>query len=262
MNTVPPRIRLFVGPALRQGENVVLDRVQAHYLLTVLRAKVGTAVALFNGQDGEWRAEVVEATKRHVLLAVGRQLRIQDEAPDLWLVFAPVKRMRIDLIVEKATELGVAALLPVFTRFTAMSRINLQRLAAIAVEAAEQSGRLTVPPIRPPEDLSAVLAGWPAGRRLLVLDESGGGRPIADALTGLTVGPTALLVGPEGGFANSELDALRALSFSTPVGLGPRILRAETAVIAALACFQAIAGDWRCSAARRNCFPSTEGFPV
>jgi len=210
-----------------------------------MRAAVGTSVALFNGRDGEWRASLVETGKKKALLAVEDLLRAQAPEPDLWLLFAPVKRARIDFIAEKATELGVSVLQPVFTKHTVMSRVNDDRLRSIAVEAAEQCERLSVPDVRDPISLDALLANWPEGRKLILLDEGGGGRPVAEVLAGLADGPAALLVGPEGGFAKSELDALRSLSFAVPVGLGPRILRADTAVVAALSCYQAIRGDWR-----------------
>jgi len=241
----PPKLRLFTDAALGAGTSVALPPEQAHYLCTVMRAAVGTSVALFNGRDGEWRASLVETGKKKALLAVEDLLRAQAPEPDLWLLFAPVKRARIDFIAEKATELGVSVLQPVFTKHTVMSRVNDDRLRSIAVEAAEQCERLSVPDVRDPISLDALLANWPEGRKLILLDEGGGGRPVAEVLAGLAGGPAALLVGPEGGFAKSELDALRSLSFAVPVGLGPRILRADTAVVAALSCYQAIRGDWR-----------------
>jgi 16S rRNA (uracil1498-N3)-methyltransferase len=242
-----PRFRLFVEVPLNQGAEVVLSNGQAHYLLNVMRAKVGSFVSLFNGLDGEWTARVRDVAKKSAVLSVDRQARPQITEPDLWLLFAPVKRARIDLIAEKATELGVSILVPVHTRFTMATRVNTERLTAIAIEAAEQCGRLSAPEVRPATDLAAALGAWPAGRRLIVLDESGEGLPVEQALRTFPPGPAAILVGPEGGFDKSELDALRMLSFSTAVGLGPRILRADTAVVAALACFQAIRGDWRTS---------------
>lgn len=242
---IAPKLRLFIDSPMSTGATISLSQDQAHYLFNVMRAQKGARVALFNGRDGEWLGTVAETGKRSAMLTIGECLRPQAEEPDLWLLFAPVKRARVDFIAEKATELGVSSLVPVFTRHTAMTRVNEDRLQAIAVEAAEQCERLSVPSVQPARPLDSVLAEWPAGRRLLVLDEAGGGLPIADALAGGLAGPAAILVGPEGGFANSELDALRALSFATPIGLGPRILRADTAVIAALACLQAICGDWR-----------------
>ena len=178
-------------------------------------------------------------------LTVDRQLRAPEPEPDLWLLFAPIKRARLDWLVEKATELGASALVPVWTARTQAERLNLDRLRAHAIAAAEQSERLSVPEMRSPEALDRVLAAWPAERRLIVCDESGAGEPIAEARRSLPAAPAALLVGPEGGFDRTELDALGKLSFVTRVGLGPRVLRAETAALAALAVFQAIAGDWR-----------------
>lgn len=241
-----PRHRLYVTDRLQAGGEVVLSPEQSHRLLHVLRAARGDAVALFNGQDGEWRAELAGANKRGATVAVREPLRAQQANSDLWLLFAPVKRGPLDLIVEKATELGVSALVPVWTQHTDAQRVNTERLAAIAVEAAEQCRRLTVPVVEQPRALVEVTASWTAARRLLVLDESGSGAPIAQALADLGDGPAAILVGPEGGFAESELDALRALSFAVAVDLGPRILRAETATIAALACYQALRGGRPC----------------
>jgi 16S rRNA (uracil1498-N3)-methyltransferase len=239
-----PKLRLYVEAPLAAGLEVTLGADQAHYLLHVMRLAAGAELALFNGRDGEWRATLTRAAKKAASLTVGGPLREQEVEPDLWLAFAPIKRARIDFIAEKATELGVSVLQPVFTRHTVMTRVNDDRLRAIAIEAAEQCERLTVPEVRPPCDLFALLDGWPAERRLILLDEGGGGRPVAEALDGLAPGPLAVLVGPEGGFTKSELDALRGLSFAVPVGLGPRILRADTAALAALACVQAIRGDW------------------
>ena len=180
---------------------------------------------------------------------IGDRTRAQTVEPDLWLAFAPIKRARIDFLVEKATELGVSALLPVFTRHTAVERVNVERLRAHAVEAAEQTERLSVPTLHEPQTLSGLLANWPAPRRLLMCDEAGSGAPIALALAALDgparAAPWAILIGPEGGFAADELANLHGLPFVTPVSLGPRILRADTAAIAALSCWQAALGDWR-----------------
>lgn len=242
-----PKIRLFVEAGLAAGAPVTLARAQAHYLGTVMRQGLGADVALFNGRDGEWRATVTEISKSGAVAEPSTLSRPQRAAPDLWLVFAALKRGPTDLIAEKATELGASRLVPIFTANTAAGRVNTARLRAIAIEAAEQSRRLTVPEIVEPVALDALLADWPAGRRLIALDEAGGGAPIAEALAETPSGTTcdAILIGPEGGFRQSELDALRNLDFVTPVTLGERILRAETAAIAALACWQAWAGDWR-----------------
>src|SRR6516225_5607019 len=237
--------RLYVGGRLALGGTIELEAGQAHYLRAVLRLGRGAAVAGFNAVDGEWLCRISEVGRSRVWLTVERQLRVPESEPDLWLLFAPIKRARHDWLVEKATELGASALLPVWTARTQSERLNLERLRAHAVEAAEQSERLSVPELRAPEVLGRVLAAWPPERHLMVCDESGEGEPISEAAERLAVGPVALLVGPEGGFDQTELDALDKLSFVTRIGLGPRVLRAETAALAALAVFQAIAGDWR-----------------
>ena len=211
----------------------------------MLRLGPGAAVAAFNERDGEWLCRLVEEGRRGAALVPEQQLKIAKTEPDLWLVFAPIKRARLDWLVEKASELGAAALLPVWTERTQPERLNGERLRALAIAAAEQSERLSVPEVRTPERLDRLLASWPAERRLLVCDETGVGRPIVSALGDFGDGPAALLIGPEGGFTDTELDGLGKLPIVTRVGLGPRVLRAETAAIAALAVFQAIAGDWR-----------------
>lgn len=242
--TYTPRTRLFVDTPLMARAAIEASEGQAHYLSHVMRAKAGEPVAVFNGRDGEWAARVAFPAKRRVQLDVGEKLREQTVDPDVWLVFAPVKR--IEFLVEKATELGVAALHPVFTRRTTIARVNLARLSAHAMEAAEQSDRLSVPRLSDAVPLFDLLGNWPQSRTLYFLDETGGGAPIANVLRddANVKKPCAFLTGPEGGFDQSELDALRRLPFATPVGLGSRILRAETAALAALACWQAWCGDW------------------
>ena len=240
-----PAARLYIANALANGSAVELAPGQVHYLRSVLRLGPGAAVTAFNASDGEWLCRIAEIGKRGAQLRIERQMRSPTPEPDFWLLFAPIKRGRIDWLVEKATELGASALQPVRTARTQAERLNLERLRAHAIEAAEQSERLSVPELRSPEALGRVLAVWPAERRLMVCDESGAGEPIGAAVARLPVGPMALLVGPEGGFDQTELDALGKLSFVSRVGLGPRVLRAETAALAALAVYQATAGDWR-----------------
>lgn len=236
--------RLFVTMALEPGATVALNDGQAHYLLHVLRARAGDRVLVFNGRDGEWQAEIAMASKRAVALMVGTRTVPQREVPDLWLVFAPVKKTPSDYLTQKATELGVARLQPVFTRRTIVTRINDERLLANAVEAAEQSARLSVPEIGASVVLEKLLATWPQDRRIFFCDESGEARPLADAARDAGEGPAAILTGPEGGFDPAERERLRRLAFVTPVTLGPRILRADTAALAALAIWQAVRGDW------------------
>jgi len=243
--TERPRLRLFVPDALAEGGQIALAKPQAHYLGAVMRAAPGEAVLVFNGRDGEWRARIAQLTKAAAVLAVEARTRPQAPEPDLWLLAAPIKRDRIDLVAEKASELGASLLWPVFTRRTVMSRVNEERLAAHLLEAAEQCERLTVPELKSPVALDKALADWDERRPLLFLDESGEGPPLAEALAGIASGaPLALLVGPEGGFAPEERRLLAARSFTRPVSLGPRVLRAETAAIVALAVVQAVVGDW------------------
>lgn len=240
-----PKTRLFVASDLAAGLTIELGEGQAHYLRSVLRLAPGDPVALFNGRDGEWLGTIAGIGKGWCTAALTSIRRKQAAEPDLWLIFAPIKRARIDYLTEKATELGVSVLCPVFTDRTIVERINLDRLRAHAVEAAEQTDRLTVPELRQPQALAQLLADWPASRRLLLCDESGTSPPIGEALPRMAPGPWAVLVGPEGGFTDRELDALKNLPFVCGVGLGPRLLRADTAALAALAAFQALAGDWR-----------------
>lgn len=238
--------RLFVRDDLAIGASVALTRDQTHYLAHVLRLGPGASVALFNGCDGEWRARIESLPKNGALLRVGERLREQGAEPDLWLVFAPVKRAPLDFLVQKATELGVSALLPAITRRTIVARVKRGRMEANAIEAAEQCERLTVPDVREAAPLSRILDDWEDGRHILLCAESEDAEPIHAVLQRAgTAGPCAILTGPEGGFEQTELDALRKLPFVTAVGLGPRILRADTAALAALACWQAVLGDWR-----------------
>lgn len=232
--------RLYVADSLGDAR-VTLDQARAHFLRNVLRLEAGARVALFNARDGEYVARIETLTKTRCVAVPEERLRAPGPEPDLWLVFAPIKRARLDFLIEKATELGVSALKPVITSRTNVERVNLERWRANAVEAAEQSERLSVPEIAEPVAFAKLAAEWPVARRLIVCDETGGGPPMAAALRALSLdGPHAVMTGPEGGFAPAELDALRNLPSVTPVGLGPRVLRADTAALAALAVFESL----------------------
>jgi 16S rRNA (uracil1498-N3)-methyltransferase len=239
-----PKIRLHVDHPLAQGQTLDLSREQAHYLFAVMRLERGDVLALFNGRDGEWRARVVEGSKRGGVLTVEEQTAPQLDPPDLWLLFAPIKKARTDFIVEKAAEMGAARILPVQTEFTNSERIRQDRLQAHAIEAAEQCGGTYVPPVEDLRRLSDVLDDWTGDRRLIFADEAlvGAAEALADSPE---AAKWALLVGPEGGFSDAERARLRSLPFVTPVSLGPRILRADTAAVAALALWQVARGDWR-----------------
>ena len=239
------KIRLFVSLPLEKCAQIALSPGQVHYLGNVMRQRPGDRVALFNGRDGEWLAEIVSLGRRDALLSCLRRIREQTNPPDLWLCFAPIKKARTDFIAEKACEMGCRRLIPVFTRFTNAERVRTDRLSAHAVEAAEQCGLLSVPDVAEPMDLDRLLEDWPAERRLMFCDESGTAPPAQSRLQTADPGPWAVLIGPEGGFAAEEADRLRAASFAHPVSLGPRTLRADTAAVAALALWQASLGDWR-----------------
>ncbi len=225
--------RLFVEHALHPGAELPATPAQAHYLGTVLRQGAGAVLRLFNGRDGEHLARLAAIRRDRASFAVEQRIRPQVPEPDLWLAFAPLKRDATDLVVQKATELGVSAILPVFTARTNTTRLNLDRLRMIAMEAAEQSERLTVPRMADPQSLAEMLAGWPTGRRLAVALERCDSPPLDPA-----AGPAALLVGPEGGFAPAEVELLRHHADVGTFSLGPRILRAETAAIVGLALLQ------------------------
>ena len=249
-------IRLHVTQPLSQGAVIAPQPDQARYLTQVMRQTVGGEVLLFNGVDGEWRTRLTEVSKRGCILTAQAQTRPQSIGPDLDLVIALVKRARLETIVEKATELGARRIRLVTTRRTTADHTNVSRLQAIATEAAEQTGRLDVPEVLAPEKLERVLDGWDGGRALMFCDEAGddpqaewGGtrgraKPALEALKGAAEGPWAVLIGPEGGFAPEERERLRGLPSVTPVTLGPRILRADTAAISALTLWQAALGDW------------------
>ena len=234
------KTRLFVDHPLEKGQSVPLSRDQAHYLFGVMRLAEGDSVLVFNGSDGEWRAQVVEAGKRGGVLACVEQTAPQRNPPDLWLLFAPIKKARTDFIVEKAAEMGAARILPVQTEFTNAERIRRDRLQAHAIEAAEQCGGTFVPLVEDLQRLDKVLDTWPEDRALMFCDEMLAGE--ARALPNIK-GPWAILIGPEGGFSKTERDQLRDMAH--PVSLGPRILRADTAAVAALTLWQSKHGDWQ-----------------
>jgi 16S rRNA (uracil1498-N3)-methyltransferase len=232
---------LFVRAILAEGATVELDPVQANYLGNVLRLGPGAELLIFNDRSGEWLGRITDASRKRMTLTVEQRSREAEAIPDVWLAFAPVKRAQTDWLVEKATELGAARLLPVITQRTIAERVKLERLEAIAIEATEQCGRTRLPEIVEPVSLKQLLKGRDVGRRLYFADESGG-EPAASAFE---AGPALLLTGPEGGFTNEERALIRGADNTVAVSLGPRILRAETAALAALAVFMATAGDWR-----------------
>ncbi len=238
------KLRLFVPERLSIGVGIVPEEGQTHYLLHVMRAREGMRVLLFNGMDGEWRAVVTDVTRRSCTLLCEQQIRAQAAVPDVWLAFAPIKKTPADYVAQKATELGVAVLRPVITHRTIARRVNLDRLRANAIEAAEQSERLSVPEIREPLSLGELLQSWPAERKILFCDESGEAPAIADALKQAIGGAWGILTGPEGGFDAEERALIRKLKQVVPVSLGPRIMRADTAALAALSVWQAVLGDW------------------
>lgn len=237
------KIRLYVDQPLAEGNRIELAREQAHYLFGVMRQSLGASVALFNGQDGEWSATVVQAGKRAGVLECVQQSAPQQNPPDLWLMFAPIKKARTDFIVEKAVEMGAAKLIPVQTEFTNSERVRQDRLQAHAVEAAEQCGATFVPEVTGLQKLGDVLGAWPKDRRLLYCDEAAAGG--SSALEGEGSGAWAILIGPEGGFSEKERKGLLAFEQTRRIALGPRILRADTAAVAALTLWQANLGDWQ-----------------
>jgi 16S rRNA (uracil1498-N3)-methyltransferase len=237
--------RLFVEADLAEAATIACSSAQANYLKNVLRLKAGNDILVFNGRDGEWRAQLLDAGKRGASLQVGAQVRPQEGGPDIDYLFAPLKRARLDYLVQKATEMGVARLRPVLTHRTTPERVNIERMRANAIEAAEQCGILRIPEVREPEKLEIALASWDATRPLIFCDEASEESCPLSALARLQPGPLALLIGPEGGFDELERALLSSKPFVTRTSLGPRILRADTAEVAALALVNAVLGDWR-----------------
>jgi 16S rRNA (uracil1498-N3)-methyltransferase len=238
--------RLFVDAPIGAGDRVTLSPEHANYLFNVLRLDAGSELLVFNGRDGEWRARIERPAKRSASLDVLAKVREQTGGPDIDYLFAPLKRARLDYMVQKAVELGVARLRPVMTRRTVAERVNLERMRANAIEAAEQCGVLRLPEIVPPERLEQVIAAWDPHRPLVVADEQAAVSSPTTALAALPLGsPLGVLIGPEGGFAPEERAALLSKPFVLPISLGPRIMRADTAAVATLALVNAVLGDWR-----------------
>lgn len=239
----PPKSlpRLFVRKQLREGISIDLDQAQANYLGNVLRLREGAEILIFDGQSGEWLATISQAGKKSMTLSLERRTREPETIPDVCLAFAPVKRTQTDWLVEKATELGAARLVPVITQRTIVDRVKLDRLNAIAIEAAEQCGRTRLPDIENPVPLPNFLSRRDGSRRLYFADEKGGGAVASE----FRPGPATILTGPEGGFTDEERTAICDTPGTVPISLGPRILRAETAALAALTAYMALAGDWR-----------------
>lgn len=245
----PPKSapRLFVEPLLAEGQSRRIEGNAAHYLGSVMRVGPGDAVILLDDVSGEWAARVETVAKRHVELVVVERLRVCEAVPDLWLCVAPVKKPHFDLVIEKATELGVAKIVPVLMRRGVVDKVNCERVRTIMIEAAEQCARTTLPELGEMVALPKLLAGWPEERALFFADEAlaAGGEGLA-AMEAFAAhkGPAALLIGPEGGFDEVERALVRAHKAARAVALGPRILRAETAALAAVALWMASAGDW------------------
>lgn len=237
--------RVYVEADLATGRTVACTREQTNYLRNVLRLGAGDAVLVFNGRDGEWQAQLGLDGRRDASLSPLRQVRPQQAGPDLHYLFAPLKHARLDYMVQKATEMGAARLAPVLTQRTVPSRVNLDRMRANVIEAAEQCGILTIPEVAEPRRLEAVLSDWDAGRTLVFCDESAAVKNPVVALAAVETQAFAVLIGPEGGFAPAERDMLLSKAFVVPISLGPRIMRADTAAVAALALVNAALGDWR-----------------
>ena len=239
----PPR--LYIDVPLSENRELTLSPDMSHYVCNVMRLKQGENIVCFNGTDGEYFCTVILPHKKQTVLQTKRRLRPFAAVPDVWLLFAPVKKERTDYIIEKATELGISKICPVYTAYTNADTVRTERYRAQAIEAAEQCRRLDVPEIIPVQTLTNILKNWDINRIIFLMDESGGGQPALETFRTAAGKPAAILVGPEGGFSEEELLLLRRQPFVRGISLGPRILRAETAVAAALALWQAAAGDWK-----------------
>ena len=238
------RIRIYVDADLYTGGIVVCSEAQAHYLLNVMRLQTGNDVYVFNGRDGEFKSVIAQCGKKQCVLRVETLFKTFENSPDVWLLFAPLKKDQTDFVIAKAVELGVSEIIPVITEYTSTTKMRTDRLHTLAIEAAEQSRRQDVPLLREAAELNKILNDWPAERTLFYLDESGNSGSAAEIMPQFSA-PAALLVGPEGGFSEKELEFLKNLPYTYGISLGKRILRAETAVVAGLSCWQALCGDWR-----------------
>ncbi len=238
------RIRIYISTQLEVGGVIACLPEQAHYLVNVLRVKAGDEVYVFNGRDGEFGTIVTALGKKECRLEVKSKYQEFAQSPDVWILFAPLKKDNTDWVIEKATELGVSKICPVITEYTNAAKVRPERLRAQIIEAAEQSRRQDIPELKETESLQHVLQNWQSGRKLFYLDETGGGAGIAGVLKN-NAGPAAFLVGPEGGFSEKELEILQESKYTCAITLGKRILRAETAVVSALSCWQAVCGDWK-----------------
>ena len=237
--------RVYVDSPLAEAATVACTPEQANYLRNVLRLEAGSAILVFNGRDGEWRAALQALGKRGAALELRERTRAQESGPDLWYLFAPIKRSRLDYMVQKAVEMGVSRLVPLLTQHTIAERVNLDRMRSNAIEAAEQCGILSLPEVAEPAKLSSLVAEWPPTRALIFCDEGAPQHNPLAALAPIPRGPLAVLIGPEGGFSEAERQSISAKPFAHSISLGPRILRADTAAVAALAVVNAVLGDWR-----------------
>lgn len=237
------RIRLYIKTPLHSGQELELGEQQAHYLLNVMKLVPGDVFCGFDNLTGEYELNITAVSKRHCQVTVGKHLKDFTASPDIWLLFAPVKKDQTDFIIQKAVELGVRRLIPVITRYTISDKVKKDRFIAQSIEASEQCRRLDLPEIGDAQTLPKVLSGWDKSRPLYYMDETRCGSPVQQIFAKAPA-PVAILVGPEGGFSSEELDLLRSQDYTVGVTLGPRILRAETAVAAALSCWQALSGDW------------------
>ena len=239
------KYRLFAKQTIDVADLWIPDAGQAHYLLNVLRLTKGDEIKLFDGKNGEFIGQICDVSKKSCSVKILQKTREMQICPDIWLLFAPVKKDKTDFIIAGATELGVAKIWPTITRFTLSEKVKKERYEAQVIEAAEQCRRLDIPQIEEPQSLEKILQNWPHERILYFMDETGNGADIQTVFQSQTKSSAAILVGPEGGFAEDELHLLRQKAFAKGVSMGKRILRAETAVISALSCWQAICGDWK-----------------